>query len=218
MSSPRVENMKQWLQDATPEQRQELERIARTAADMVEGLNRAADIIIAPVLRKVQGGMESPEGKALMAHFDGIALLVDTFQDLQNNPVIQGSPMAADFVRNVINEFDNVSFITDPSDVLASVQAPKIERAARSKNAKGAAAARHATRNELKEKILAECLKLQKGTQWKNPAARKVAPDAFQWNNEAHDKETGRTHFTWLTITAAEKQVRRWLDNPALRA
>ncbi|MBU2784855.1 hypothetical protein HAP93_03575 [Acidithiobacillus ferriphilus] len=84
--------------------------------------------------------------------------------------------------------------------------------------AKKAAAARHAASNTLKERILAECVKLKKGTRWKNPAARKVAPDAFQWNSEAHDKETGRDPFTWRTIAAAERQVRRWLDDPALRA
>ena len=61
-------------------------------------------------------------------------------------------------------------------------------------------------RVSLKARILTECAKLKKGEQWKNPAARKVAPDAFLWNQEA-----GKP-FTWLNIAAAEKQIRRWLD------
>jgi hypothetical protein len=78
-------------------------------------------------------------------------------------------------------------------------------RAARTTGAKKAAAAKHATGGELKSRIVAECLNHKKGTQWKNPAARKLAPDAFQWNMEA-----GKP-FTWLDIPATEKQVRRWL-------
>lgn len=76
---------------------------------------------------------------------------------------------------------------------------------ARTAGAKKAAKARRAPSNELKKKILAECLKHKKGKQWKNQAARKVASDAFQWNNDA-----GRP-FAWLDEAATEKQVRRWL-------
>jgi hypothetical protein len=78
-------------------------------------------------------------------------------------------------------------------------------RAARTTGAKKAAAARHATCGELKSRIVAECLNHKNGTRWKNPAARKLAPDAFQWNMEA-----GKP-FTWPDIPATEKQVRRWL-------
>lgn len=75
----------------------------------------------------------------------------------------------------------------------------------RATGAKNAAEARHAGTKELKARIIAECMTHKRGTQWKNPAARKVAPDAFKWNAEA-----GRP-FSWLDIAAAEKQVRRWL-------
>lgn len=78
---------------------------------------------------------------------------------------------------------------------------------ARTSGAKKAADARHAPSNTLKERILAECAKLKKGTQWKNSAAREVAPDAYRWN-----KEAGKP-FNWLDVTAAEKQIRRWLNN-----
>jgi len=80
-------------------------------------------------------------------------------------------------------------------------------REARTTGARKAAKARHAKTAELKARILAECEKYQRGAQWKNPAARKVAPIAYDWNREA-----GKP-FSWLNIPAAEKQVRRWLDN-----
>ena len=123
MTSPRAAK---WLRDVTPEQQQEVER-----------LNRAADII-APGLRARPRWWKSPEGKALIAHFDGLALLAETLHGLQGSPAIQGSPMAADFVRNVLREFDKMPLTADPSEVLATVQAPKIERGARKKvSAKG---------------------------------------------------------------------------------
>ena len=80
-------------------------------------------------------------------------------------------------------------------------------REARTSGAKKAANARRAASNALKERILAECVKLKKGTQWKNLAARKVAPDAFKWNDDA-----GKP-FAWLNIAATEKQVRRWITH-----
>ncbi|MBU2827593.1 MAG: hypothetical protein ACYCY2_03575 [Acidithiobacillus ferriphilus] len=78
---------------------------------------------------------------------------------------------------------------------------------ARATGAKKAATARHAGTGELKNRILAECKKYQRGTQWKNPAAQKVAPVAFRWNTEA-----GKP-FSWLDVAAAEKKVRRWLSD-----
>ena len=200
-----------WYAEGTPEQRQELERIARTVPDMVEGLNRATDIIV-PGLRKVQGWMESPEGKAILAHFEGLALLVETFNELQDNPVIQGSPLAADFVRSVLDEFDKMPFSDAPSELLASVQAPKIEQAARKESSRKAIAARHAGTKELKARIIAEMRKHETGPRWKTPAARKVAPLAFQWNNEARTPETRRTPYNWPDIDKAQQEIRRWLD------
>ena len=79
-------------------------------------------------------------------------------------------------------------------------------REARTTGARKAAKARHAKTAELKARILAECEKYRRGTQWKNPAARKVAPIAYDWNQEA-----GKP-FSWLNVAATEKQVRRWLN------
>ena len=155
MSSPRVEDMRQWLQDATPEQREELERIAETAAetavDCTEKFNRLVDTL-RPGLRRVAQWMESPEGVAIIAHFEGIALLVETFNELQDNPVIQGSPLAADFVRNVLDEFDKMQGTANPSDALASSLADKIqaELSNRGKDAVNSRKDRQAT-PELKE-------------------------------------------------------------------
>ncbi|MDD2746371.1 MAG: hypothetical protein PHG39_02330 [Acidithiobacillus ferrooxidans] len=73
--------------------------------------------------------------------------------------------------------------------------------------AKKAASARRTNSNALKEKIIAECLGHKKDKQWKNPAARTVAPDAFQWN-----KDAGKP-FSWLDEAAAFTAIRRWLDN-----
>lgn len=199
MSSPLVENMKQWLQDATPEQRQELERIAETVKDMGEGLNELVDTL-RPGLRRMAQWMESPEGKATFAHFEGIALLVDTFNELQDNPVIQGSPLAADFVRNVLDEFNKMPFTAAPSEVLASVQAPQIERAAINKSVKNALDARHEPTRDIRTRILTWC------DQWKathpavsnNKLAEYCAPHATKWNEEAEHP------FEWGKITDPE--------------
>ena len=85
-------------------------------------------------------------------------------------------------------------------------------RTARTTGAKKAAEARHAASKELKGRIVAEMKKHETGPRWKNPAARKVAPLAFQWNNEARTPETRRTPYNWPDIDKAQQEIRRWLD------
>jgi len=89
-------------------------------------------------------------------------------------------------------------------------QAPA--EAARKEGAKKAAAARHAASKELKGRIIAEMRKHETGPRWKNPAARKVAPLAFQWNNEARNPDTRRTPYNWPDKEKAQQEIRRWLD------
>jgi hypothetical protein len=83
---------------------------------------------------------------------------------------------------------------------------------ARRASASHASGAKHAPTRELKQKILAECMRLKQGENWKNQAARKIAPVAFRWNQE-WNQEAGKPPFRWLDIPAAEKKIRRWLNN-----
>ena len=84
--------------------------------------------------------------------------------------------------------------------------------AARKESSKKAIEARHAGTKELKARIIAEMRKHETGPRWKNPAARKVAPLAFQWNSEARNPETRRTPYKWPNIEKAQQEIRRWLD------
>lgn len=83
---------------------------------------------------------------------------------------------------------------------------------ARAIGAKKAAAVKHARTRTLKPRIITEMKKYETGLKWKNPAARKVAPLAFRWNNEARNPETCRTPYNWPNVDKAQQEIRRWLD------
>ncbi|MHB8201024.1 MAG: hypothetical protein ACYDD9_09440 [Acidithiobacillus sp.] len=194
-----MENMKQWLQDATPEQRQELERIKDTEEDTVEGINRMFDTKY-PGLRQTPGWEESPQGKAAWAYLDASVLMGERLRALQSNPVTQGSPTHADFMRNILDEFAKIPLFADPSEVLATVQSPKIERAAINKSVKNALDARYESTRDIRTRALTWC------DQWKathpkvsnNKLAEYCAPHATKWNEEAGH------HFGWGKTTDPE--------------
>ena len=131
---------------------------------------------------------------ATMAKNDnGIAALIEGLRALASNEEIAAGEESGAFACGLLKAVEGCY----PGELLALL--PSVATVI-------AANARHAPTTELRERILEACAKHKRGTQWKNPAARKVAPDAYQWNQEA-----GKP-FTWLDITAAEKQIRRWLN------
>jgi hypothetical protein len=130
---------------------------------------------------------------AAMARNDnGLMALVEGLRALASSPEIIAGEESGAFISGLLKTVEG-SYRGELMTLFPSVTAGI------------AANARHAPTNTLKERILADCAKHKSGTQWKNRAARKVAPDAYRWNQEA-DKP-----FNWLDVAAAEKQIRRWL-------
>ena len=123
---------------------------------------------------------------------NGMAALVEGLRALASNPEITAGEESGQFAAGLLALVEG----SYSGELMALF--PSVAGALR-------VAGKHKNTRALKARILSECEKYRQGNRWKNAAARKVAPIAYDWNREA-----GKP-FAWLDISAAERQVRRWL-------
>lgn len=159
--------------------------------------------------KELEDWQASPEGMQLQKDSEARRLVWETLDQLRDHPAVQASPRVLGSLNTVLVELHSVF---NPADVLAATQREAIAQQTRNTGAKKAAAVKHAGTRNLKPRIITEMKKYETGLRWKNPAARKVAPLAFQWNNEARNPETRRTPYNWPNIDKAQQEIRRWLD------
>ena len=136
---------------------------------------------------------------AMAKNHNGIVALVEGLRALAINPEIVAGDESGAFVSGLLEAVEG-SYRGELLALLPSV------------GGEGAANARWESAQDLRGRIIAEMIKHQAPQDWKNPAARKVAPLAFKWNKEALNPKTDRPPYGWTDEAAAFTAIRRWLD------
>ncbi|WP_312261279.1 hypothetical protein [Candidatus Igneacidithiobacillus taiwanensis] len=132
------------------------------------------------------------------ATLQAIILLQTVLNKLKTDPVIQASPLVADFVADVIQELGGSS---EPHEIFAKLA---------KENARKAIDARYTATRELKRRVLEEYARLKEANPRisKNKAAGTIAPLAVRWSEEL---QAGLRSMDKDNVISAQKLVRSWL-------